>query len=60
MKTIVRVLMDRDNMTFEEAKEAVLVARIKIENGFDLSKVLQIHFGLKFDYSFDPIIGLLD
>ena len=51
---LVQVLMDRDEMTEDEANEAVAVALARVtEDGEDPQDVLEEEFGLEPDYVFD-------
>jgi hypothetical protein len=53
-KTLKEVLMSRDNMTEEEADEAIKDARDQILNeGTDPEEVLMNEFGLEPDYTED-------
>jgi hypothetical protein len=54
MNEIVRILMDRDEMTEEEAREVVADAREMIADGEDPEEVLY-DLGLEIDYIFDLI-----
>ena len=55
MNEIVRVLMKRDEMTEEEARELVNECREMIADGEDPTDVLQYELGLEIDYIFDLI-----
>ena len=54
MNEIVRILMRRDEMTEEEAKEVVAEARLLIADGENPEEVLY-DLGLEPDYIFDLI-----
>ena len=54
MSEIVRILMDRDEMTETEAKEVVAESRARIFDGEDPEEVLY-DLGLEPDYIFDLI-----
>lgn len=61
MNEIIRILMSRDNLTYEEAKEmyedtkAELMDAIDGTSGLDPEEVLMSELGLEMDYIFDLI-----
>ena len=55
MNAIVKVLMERDGYTFEEAKEMVEDARQRVFEGENPEEILEYDFGLEPDYIFDLI-----
>lgn len=60
MNRIIKILMERDGMTYEEAKEAYEDTREEmlesIENGYlDADQILADNLGLELDYIFDFI-----
>jgi len=55
MSELKRVLMNRDNMTEEEADEAIAEARERIADGEDPEEILHDEFGLEPDYIFDLV-----
>jgi hypothetical protein len=50
---LVKVLMQRDNMSQEDVEFLVEMAREEVEDGVDPEDVLAEHFGLEPDYVFD-------
>jgi hypothetical protein len=50
---IVAILMERDGLTFAEAREALKDAARSVRAGADLEEVLARSFGLEPDYIFD-------
>lgn len=52
-ETLKEVLMRRDNMTSEEADEAIADAHERVIEGEDPEEVLADAFGLEPDYVFD-------
>ena len=50
---IVKVLMRRDNMSRDEAIDALRDARKLIDEGMDPEEILLMEFGLEPDYIFD-------
>lgn len=50
METIKEVLMRRDGMLEEEAKDAIRDARARVAEGDDPEEVLEEEFGLEPDY----------
>ena len=61
MNRIIEILMNRDNLTYEEAKEmyddtkAELMDAIDGTSGLDPEEVLMSELGLEMDYIFDFI-----
>jgi hypothetical protein len=60
MNKIIKILMERDGMTYEEAKEAYEDTREEmlqsIEDGYlDADEILADNLGLELDYIFDFI-----
>lgn len=55
MNRIVKILMDRDGMTKEEAEEVVAGMTAEVMNGEDPEEVLADTVGLEPDYVFDLI-----
>jgi hypothetical protein len=60
MNNIIKILMERDGMTYEEAKEAYEDTREEmlqsIEDGYlDAGEILADNLGLEIDYIFDFI-----
>ena len=60
MNKIIKILMERDGMTYEEAKEAYEDTREEmlqsIEDGYlDADEILADNLGLEIDYIFDFI-----
>lgn len=52
---IIQILMDRDGMTLDDAKEMFTEAQEEVYNGEDPEEVLSEWFGLEPDYIFDLI-----
>ena len=50
---LVRVLMRRDGLTYEEASELVNEARERVLDGEDPEEILHYDFGLEPDYVYD-------
>ena len=48
-----KVLIDRDGMSPEEAREALLEAKLRVCEGEDPEEILHDEFGLEPDYIFD-------
>ena len=61
MNEIIKILMSRDNLTYEEAKEmyedtkAELIDAVDGTSGLDPEEVLMGELGLEMDYIFDFI-----
>lgn len=55
MTTIEKVLIQRDNYSREEAREALKDARQRVSEGEDPEEILYEEFGLEPDYIFDLI-----
>ena len=55
MNKVVEILMKRDGMTEEEAKDLVKECREMIYDGEDPTDVLEYEVGLEPDYIFDII-----
>jgi hypothetical protein len=55
MNAIVKVLMERDGYTLEEATREVEYAREKVLEGENPEEILEYDFGLEPDYIFDLI-----
>lgn len=53
MTQIERIIMKRDGLTAEEAKEQVEDARRRVVDGEDPEEILYEEFGLEPDYIFD-------
>jgi hypothetical protein len=53
MTQIEQILIKRDGMTPEEAKEALEAARERVSQGDDFQEVLEEEFGLEPDYFLD-------
>lgn len=53
MTELERVLMERDNMTREEAKQLILDAYMDIYNYTDVDEFMADWFGLEPDYIYD-------
>lgn len=53
MKTLKEVLMERDNLSSDEADELIEEAREQVYNGEDPEEVLFNEFGLEPDYVMD-------
>lgn len=54
-ESLMEVLMRRDGLTKEEAREAISEARDRVWKGEDPEEVLAEEFGLEPDYLFDLI-----
>lgn len=52
---IIQILMERDGMSIDDAKELFDQAREEVYNGEDPEEVLSDWFGLEPDYIFDLI-----
>lgn len=50
---IVRVLMERDSLSYEEASERVRDAKRRVSEGEDPEEILYDEFGLEPDYIFE-------
>lgn len=58
LETLKSVLMRRDGMTADEARDAILEAREMVEvDGEDPEEVLRDEFGLEPDYIWDLLDG---
>ena len=57
MNTVVKILMDRDGMTEEEAKDMVREAQERVSQGENPEEILHSEFGLEPDYIFDILGG---
>lgn len=55
MESLMQVLIRRDQMTQEEALEAIQDARDRVMEGEDPEEILHEEFGLEPDYVFDII-----
>lgn len=55
MTELKRVLMERDELSYEEADEIISQAREMILEGEDPEEILYEEFGLEMDYIFDLI-----
>lgn len=55
MNRIIQILMERDNMTEQEAQDLFIDARGAVRDGDDPEEVLLDWFGLEPDYIFDLI-----
>lgn len=55
MTAIEQILMNRDGMSRDEAREALEDARAMVMDGADPEEVLYEEFGLEPDYVFDLI-----
>lgn len=53
MNQLVKILMERDGMTLEEAKEMVREAQARVADGEDPEEILHDDFGLEPDYIFE-------
>lgn len=53
MSELCRVLMRRDELTYDEAMEQISEARTLVANGADPEEILYEEFGLEPDYIFD-------
>jgi hypothetical protein len=53
MKTLKQVLMQRDNMTAEDAQALIDEAKAEVRAGGDPEQILYQDFGLEPDYFFD-------
>lgn len=59
MNRIVRILMTRDGMSLDEAKELLAEAREEVNlHGADPEEVLKEYFCLEPDYFFDLLPGV--
>lgn len=56
-KSLKQVLMERDNMTEQEALDAIQQARELVIAGDDPEEVLEQEFGLEPDYIMDLLYG---
>ena len=55
---LVRVLLERDGLSVDEAREMVEEARERVLEGEDPEEVLAEEFGLEPDYVFDLLEGV--
>ena len=60
MNRIIQILMDRDGLTYEEAKEEYEITREEMlesiaEGNLDADEILADNLGLELDYIFDFI-----
>ena len=55
MNEIVKILVERDGMTIDEAQQMVKEAKKQVYNGEDPEEILLYEFGLEPDYIFDLI-----
>lgn len=53
-----QVLIERDKMSLEEAREMIDEARKEIANGRDPEEILYEDFGLEPDYIYDLLEGM--
>lgn len=53
MTTVEKILMRRDGLSRDEAREILLEARERVANGEDPEEILYEEFGLEPDYVFD-------
>ncbi len=53
MSELCRILMKRDELTYDEAIEQIAEARNMVANGADPEEILYEEFGLEPDYVFD-------
>lgn len=53
--SIIKILMNRDNLTLAEAQAQLEEARRDVRNGDDPEEVLEDRFGLEPDYIYDLI-----
>lgn len=57
MKEVIRILMRRDGLSAEEAKERIEEVREMInDNPFEAEEILADELGLELDYIFDIIM----
>jgi hypothetical protein len=55
MTTVEKILVRRDGLSRDEAREILLEARERVANGEDPEEILHEEFGLEPDYVFDLI-----
>jgi len=55
-ETLKEVLMERDDLTPEEADEIISEMRVMVEDGEDPEEVLSYTVGLEPDYIFDLLV----
>lgn len=55
MNNVVKILMERDNLSLAEAEAAVNEAKQAVLDGENPEEVLEDHFGLEPDYIYDLI-----
>lgn len=60
MTELERVLMERDNMTREEAKQLILDAYLDINNYTSVDDFMADWFGLEPDYIYDFIVAVAE
>lgn len=60
MTELERVLMERDNMTREEAKQLILDAYLDIYNYTSADEFMADWFGLEPDYIYDFIVAVAE
>jgi hypothetical protein len=53
MSKLLKILMQRDGMTFGEAKDAIREAKQQVAAGCDPEEILYEDFGLEPDYIFE-------
>lgn len=53
-----QVLIERDKMSLDEAREMIDEARKEIANGCDPEEILYEDFGLELDYIYDLLEGM--
>jgi len=58
MNPIVKILMERDGLTEQEANHSMRIAHGLLLQGEDPEEVLDAEFGLEPDYVFDLIEGM--
>lgn len=59
MNRLIKILMERDNMTFADAKEIFTEAQEMVKDGADPEEVLHDDFGLEPDFVYDLLDGIL-
>jgi ribosomal protein L7/L12 len=57
--TLEAILMKRDGMTLDEAKDLIEECRDEVRNGMDPEEVLHYDLGLEPDYVFDLLEGMI-
>jgi hypothetical protein len=60
MNPIVKILMERDGLTEQEAKQRLRLAQNRVLGGEDPEEVLFDEFGIEPDYVFDLIDGMYE